>query len=118
MPGWPPFSYVMFPSVCLAGGVGLMGFPRKSPPHFISLLWRKFVLNTLSNSQFFFRFRVYDTDYVPAHRLVYLLRGHIFNDRYGAVSRPDLQRRFPELDPVTLKEVLSRIAELDTVNRR
>lgn len=38
--------------------------------------------------------------------------------RYGAVSRPDLQRRFPELDPVTLKEVLSRIAELDTLNRR
>lgn len=38
--------------------------------------------------------------------------------RYGAVSRPDLQRRFPELDPLTLKEVLARIAELDTVHRR
>lgn len=38
--------------------------------------------------------------------------------RYGAVSRPDLQRRFPELEPVTLKELLSRIAELDTVDRR
>lgn len=34
------------------------------------------------------------------------------------MSRPDLQRRFPELDPVTLKEVLSHIAELDTVHRR
>eukprot|EP00752_Nemacystus_decipiens_P016290 g14568.t1 len=30
----------------------------------------------------------------------------------------DAKRRFPELDPVTLKEVLSHIAELDTVNRR
>lgn len=38
--------------------------------------------------------------------------------RYGAVSRPDLQRRFPDLGPVVLKEVLANIAELDTVGRR
>lgn len=39
-------------------------------------------------------------------------------ERYGAVSRPDLKRRFPDLDPVLLKKLLCNIAELDTIGRR
>eukprot|EP00903_Cladosiphon_okamuranus_P021669 g19922.t1 len=54
----------------------------------------------------------------PPHAANCLSVAQCLLHKYGAVSRPDLQRRFPELDPVTLKEVLSHIAELDTVNRR
>ncbi|CAM9407731.1 unnamed protein product, partial [Ectocarpus sp. 8 AP-2014] len=54
----------------------------------------------------------------PPHAADCLSVAQCLLHRYGAVSRPDLQRRFPELEPVTLKELLSRIAELDTVDRR
>lgn len=50
--------------------------------------------------------------------LAVLLRGALGKCRHGAVSRPDLQRRFPDLAPATLKEVLSNIAQLDTIGRR
>ncbi|CAM9187559.1 unnamed protein product [Ectocarpus sp. 6 AP-2014] len=54
----------------------------------------------------------------PPHAADCLSVAQCLLHRYGAVSRPDLQRRFPELEPATLKELLSRIAELDTVDRR
>ncbi|CAB1119964.1 unnamed protein product [Ectocarpus sp. CCAP 1310/34] len=54
----------------------------------------------------------------PPHAADCLSVAQCLLHRYGAVSRPDLQRRFPELEPVTLKELLSHIAELDTVDRR
>ncbi|CAM9968614.1 unnamed protein product [Scytosiphon promiscuus] len=54
----------------------------------------------------------------PPHAADCLSVAQCLLHKYGAVSRPDLQRRFPALDPVTLKEVLSRIGELDTIDRR